>query len=46
MALVALEETLGLKLAGSWWLGVEWGGISSLEVVMRPPSVFVQAVAA
>src|SRR5262249_38131164 len=40
--LVALEESLGLKLAGSLVSAVESGCISSVEVVMRPPSVFVR----
>jgi transposase len=35
---VALEETLDRKLG----LAVEWGRISTREVVMRPPSVFVR----
>lgn len=41
-ALVALDEPLGLKAAGSGWSAVESGCISTVEVVMRPPSVFVR----
>ena len=36
--LVGLEETLDRKLGG----GGEWGCISTVEVVMRPPEVFVR----
>lgn len=39
---MALEGTLGLKLAGTSGAGVEYGRMSSLEVAMRPPSVFVR----
>jgi transposase len=39
---VVLEESLGLKLAGSVGSAVESGRISTVEVVMRPPSVFVR----
>src|SRR5262245_64701259 len=39
--LVALEESLDLK-QGSSRSVVELGRISTLEVVMRPPSVFVR----
>jgi transposase len=37
---VGLEESLDRKLG----LAVEWGCISTVEVVMRPPSVFVRAL--
>ncbi len=37
-ALVGLEETLDRKLGA----GGEWGCISTVEVVMRPPEVFVR----
>src|SRR5262245_35804243 len=33
---------LGVTPAGTCGFGVEWGAISNLEVVMRPPSVFVR----
>jgi transposase len=39
---VTLEESLGLKPAGSGRSAVEGGCISIVEVVMRPPSVFVR----
>lgn len=39
--LVGLEGLLGRKLAG----GGEWDGISTLEVLMRPPEVFVRSLA-
>src|SRR5581483_10020233 len=40
--LVALEESLGLKPAGCSVAAVEGRRISIVEVVMRPPSVFVR----
>jgi transposase len=39
---VALEESLRLKPAGTGALAVESRRISTVEVVMRPPSVFVR----